>query len=326
MPDQPMISVIVPCYNYGHFLPETLRSLQQQSMDNWECIIVDDGSKDNSAEVAAQFTAQDARIKYIYQENQGLPSARNAGIERAQGRYLHFLDSDDLLQTHKYKAAVDYLEHHPDSDVVVSGLQYFIDGTQQFTRGTGLFKNQKWYLQRSGKGMDLLPYMIISSVLMPPMPVFRRESLLNKVGLFSKELKSCEDWEFWLRCMTANLQFKYLELPQTDSLMRLHANSMTRKRSTMVEAILEVRNRIDQMVSDPKLKQLNQRFRINDLVELGLIDPDNASAKLAALAKTHDSLRLRLFSFTVKILPNQLNYNLLALLKSIMKRLAYMQL
>ena len=81
----PLVSVIVPCYNYARFVPETIRSLQAQNFQNWECIVVNDGSKDNSEEVVKKLAEEEPRIKYVYQENKGLSAARNTGLSLAKG-------------------------------------------------------------------------------------------------------------------------------------------------------------------------------------------------------------------------------------------------
>ncbi len=93
----PLISVIVPCYNQAQYLEECLQSVLDQTYQNWECIIVNDGSPDHTEEIAKRWLEKDNRFRYIYKDNGGLSSARNAGIREAKGEYLFFLDSDDSL-------------------------------------------------------------------------------------------------------------------------------------------------------------------------------------------------------------------------------------
>ena len=97
MENTPLISVIVPCYNQAQYLDECLQSVLDQTYQNWECIIVNDGSPDNTEEIALQWTAKDPRFTYLKKENGGLSSARNAGIEVAQGEWIQFLDCDDKI-------------------------------------------------------------------------------------------------------------------------------------------------------------------------------------------------------------------------------------
>jgi glycosyltransferase involved in cell wall biosynthesis len=91
----PTFSVIIPTYNRANLLPETIRSVQNQTFENWECIVVDDGSTDSTKEVVEEIIKTDSRIKYIYQENAERSAARNNGIRNSSGEYICFLDSDD---------------------------------------------------------------------------------------------------------------------------------------------------------------------------------------------------------------------------------------
>ncbi len=92
-----LVSIVVPCYNQAHFLDETLQSVLDQSYSNWECIIVNDGSPDNTEDIAKQWCNKDYRFTYLYKENGGLCSARNAGISISKGEFILPLDSDDII-------------------------------------------------------------------------------------------------------------------------------------------------------------------------------------------------------------------------------------
>jgi glycosyltransferase involved in cell wall biosynthesis len=93
--ESPFFSITIPAYNRGYILPETIQSIQEQSFQEWEVIVVDDGSKDNTREIVAQLSANDSRIRYVYQQNAERSAARNNGADHAKGSYLMFLDSDD---------------------------------------------------------------------------------------------------------------------------------------------------------------------------------------------------------------------------------------
>lgn len=96
---QNLISVIVPCYNAEQFLDKTLESVSKQTYSNWECILVNDGSQDNTQHLAEKWVENDQRFQLITQENQGLSGARNTGLNIAKGTFIYFLDSDDLLDS-----------------------------------------------------------------------------------------------------------------------------------------------------------------------------------------------------------------------------------
>ena len=97
MNTQALVSIVIPAYNASYFLGEALESVLAQHYENWEAIVIDDGSKDDTAAVCKEYTDRDKRIKYFYQENAGQGAARNAGMEKASGEYLLFLDADDYL-------------------------------------------------------------------------------------------------------------------------------------------------------------------------------------------------------------------------------------
>ncbi len=93
----PLISIIVPCYNVEDFVSKTLQSVHSQEYSQWECIVINDGSQDNTASICKEWVEKDNRFTYYFQENQGLSAARNKGLEMANGEYIYFLDSDDLI-------------------------------------------------------------------------------------------------------------------------------------------------------------------------------------------------------------------------------------
>ena len=106
----PLISIIVPVYNSAEYLAECLESIQQQSFLEWECIIINDGSTDESGVIISEFIKKDERFKAYEQENSGVSAARNKGIVLAKGKYIHFVDADDYLLCDTEKTLLDYAE------------------------------------------------------------------------------------------------------------------------------------------------------------------------------------------------------------------------
>lgn len=106
MNTNPLVSVIVPCYNQAQFLPETLESIMQQTYHNWECIIMNDGSQDNTDEIAKIWIEKDHRIQYLKKENTGVCDTRNKGIALAKGTYILPLDADDKIAPQYIEKAI----------------------------------------------------------------------------------------------------------------------------------------------------------------------------------------------------------------------------
>lgn len=104
------VSVIIPCYNQALFLPKAIASLQAQTLEDWECIIVDDGSTDNTAEIASNLMLKDDRIRLIQKQNGGSASARDLGLKHVQGEYVQFLDADDKIEPEKFERQISLME------------------------------------------------------------------------------------------------------------------------------------------------------------------------------------------------------------------------
>src|SRR2546423_988247 len=99
--ESPLVSIVVPAYNAEKYLEETIQSVIAQTYPNWQLVIVDDGSTDNTAEIVKSWALRDKRIFYYYQTNQRMASARNNGIRRATGKYIAFLDADNIFLPNK---------------------------------------------------------------------------------------------------------------------------------------------------------------------------------------------------------------------------------
>jgi glycosyltransferase involved in cell wall biosynthesis len=174
------VSVVVPCYNQEKFLKETLDSVLAQTYSDWECIVVNDGSTDNSEQVILNYLAQDGRFKYLFQSNQGVSSARNMGIASACGEYILPLDGDDFLFKHCLEESVRVLSENSQVKVVCGAAELF----------------GEW------SGIWNLPYEGIKKLLsvnsLHCSSMFRR-SEWETVGGYKTNMKyGWEDWDFWI--------------------------------------------------------------------------------------------------------------------------------
>lgn len=119
--NNPLISIIIPTYNRAHLIFETLDSVLVQTYENWECIVVDDGSTDGTDGLLAEYIKKDNRFKYLINaRTKGAQGARNTGILNAKGNYVQFFDSDDIMYPHHLKTKMDAFQQNPDLDIVTS--------------------------------------------------------------------------------------------------------------------------------------------------------------------------------------------------------------
>jgi len=235
-----VVSVIVPAYNYGHFLGETLSNLQKQTYKHWECIIVDDGSTDNTKEVAKEWCLKDQRFRYIFQENAGLSAARNTGIKNSIGSFIQLLDADDLLEVDKFKNQLDIFNKVPEADIVYSEVRYFHTETPNERRFSMNENDSPWMPCLSGKGQEIIKILLKINLFVVN-AALTRKSVFDKVGAFNVKLKSVEDYEFWCRCAFKGLFFQYDNASGSFALVRAHAVSMSKNKMTMSEASYQVR-------------------------------------------------------------------------------------
>lgn len=123
----PEISVIIPCYNQAEYLTESVQSVLQQTFTDWECIIVNDGSTDQTQSLALSFAGSDSRIRCVSQPNRGLAAARNRGLDEATGRYIQFLDADDWIAATKFELQLALMKTTPDLSLSYCDYESHID-------------------------------------------------------------------------------------------------------------------------------------------------------------------------------------------------------
>lgn len=192
-----LISIIVPCYNQAHFLGEALQSVLNQTYANWECIIVNDGSPDNTKEVGENWIKKDRRFKYIEKHNGGLSSARNAGIKVSQGEFILPLDADDFIHEKFLEKLVPELENDNSSAIVTCYSKFFVDNKTNIVHE----------LKPSGSTYRALMFEnnIIATSLY-------RKSCWELAGGYDETMKNgFEDWEFWISILKRNWNFKVVE-------------------------------------------------------------------------------------------------------------------
>ena len=246
----PKVSVIVPCYNQAQFLAETLDSVLAQNHENWECIIVNDGSTDNTETVAREYCDKDQRFVYLKKENGGLSSARNAGLDIAQGDYVQFLDSDDILLPNKFEYQIRAMETD-NSDVCVCHHSMFTTDI-----------NQTWENFFSQSTYDLTYHGFVYNwgetfVIGIHSGLFSHSFLKNHHIHFDEHVYALEDWLFWVSIIRA--KGIVCEIQDKLTLYRVQTSSMTHDKKRMQSNRLRVYLRMYETLNDVEKQEFMQR-------------------------------------------------------------------
>lgn len=213
MGKNPFVSIITPAYNAGATIGDTIESVLSQTFSDFEMIIVDDGSTDNTAQLINNI--KDERIVYIFQSNKDRAEARNHGIGIARGDYIALLDSDDLWMQDKLEKQVPLLDENPEIGLVYSDLYYFAHQT-----GEDLLQfSKKVKLQ---KGTVPVRLIIERNFIQSPTPIIRRD-VFEEVGLFDTNLIPVEDWDMWIR-IVAKFPIDFIDEPLAR--YRVHENTI----------------------------------------------------------------------------------------------------
>ncbi|HSC74751.1 MAG TPA: glycosyltransferase [Pseudomonadales bacterium] len=224
--DSPLVSIIVPAYNYAGFVAEAIHSALQQSHRNIEVIVVDDGSTDDTAAIVRGLTEKDTRILYVHQKNRGLSAARNTGIQHSTGEFIVLLDADDTLHPQKIQAHLEHFRQMPAMDISYGRSRYFLSGKPQATFASFELDNQDWMPCVSGSASTVLPALIVNNI-MPVCSAMLRRSVVTRVGDFDTTLKSLEDWDYWLRAAAGQCVFGFSEDERLAAYIRVHDTSMS---------------------------------------------------------------------------------------------------
>lgn len=207
-----LVSVVIPNYNYGKYLETCLMSVLSQDYQYVEVILVDDGSTDNSGDVAEKFLRQ---ITFLKQVNKGVNSARNLGIRRAKGNLIALCDSDDYWESTKLSSQVNELANNPGVALIGTAIRKFQEGSGinyfETARQTGSLSRK----YRENPGVSWIPNA-------PSTSLFYKEDAIN-IGLFDERLRgNAEDWEFFARLSSLGT-FECLQEPLVN--VRVHKTS-----------------------------------------------------------------------------------------------------
>jgi len=247
---QPDVSVIIPTHNRKDFTEKAVQSVLAQTYRNFEIILVDDGSNDGTFE----FKTRDSKLRYLFQENRGVSSARNLGIENARGEWIAFLDSDDYWLPRKLEAQLRFHAENP---------RFRISQTQEiWIRGGKRVNARNKHKKPEGPLFEAsLPLCIIS-----PSCVMLHRNVFKKTGVFDEQFTVCEDYELWLRVTL------YFEVGLLDKALTVktggHADQLSKRywgmdrfRIRAIEKTL-THDRLTSSQKDACLRELGEKCRI----------------------------------------------------------------
>jgi glycosyltransferase involved in cell wall biosynthesis len=237
----PRVSVVIPTYNRAHLIGESIQSVLTQTFRDFELIVVDDGSSDDTETVVRRFG--DPRIRYTYQENKGISGAQNTGIRTAKGGYIAFLGSDDLWLPALLQLEVEILGSNPDV-----GLAY---AKAQAIDTDGNLKSQISGTSQKYPG-DTLKSALYGNFVCTIAALMRRECF-DRVGLFDETLKARVDYDMWIR-MAKHYRFAYLD--RVLAHFRIHSGRYTRVKSEHFAQVCTSRIKVlDKAFADPDLSE-----------------------------------------------------------------------
>ncbi len=204
MINEKLVSIIMPAYNAERTIAESIESVLEQDYEDWELIIVNDGSNDRTLQIIKEYLLKDNKIKLIsLNENKGLPNARNEGIKLSIGKYIAFLDSDDIWLKNKLSIQLNYHQNNKHIKISHTGFKMF---------------NENGYVKRPFRFIsdfayknegDLFPQFLYKNVVGILTVIIERD-LLNEVGGFDTNLWGLEDQDLWIRISQKNVYFGYV--------------------------------------------------------------------------------------------------------------------
>lgn len=223
----PKISVIIPAYNSEETIAKTIQSVLNQTLANFELIVINDGSQDSTLDIVTKFT--DSRIKVFSYPNQGVSASRNRGLNHAVGEFITFLDADDIWTRDKLEMQLQALEDNPEAKIAYSWTDYINENDEFILSGSHTTFNG-----------DIYEKLLINNFLdSGSNPLIYKQALIE-VGEFDQSVTPAEDWDMWLRLAD---KFKFVAVPKVQILYRFRANSGSSNLNKQEKVCLEVLRR-----------------------------------------------------------------------------------
>ena len=303
----PVVSIITPAYNAARYIEHTLESAVRQTFGDFELLIVDDGSTDQTLEVAERYAARDPRVKVSRQANRGIAAARNSAMARACGRYFALLDSDDLWFPTYLAEQIAILEQRPDISILSANALNF-GGPMD---GEPLLPVWDYSAIRPVSLLRLVEVEDSMSI----MSVFRRE-VAEAVGTFDENLRRSEDYDFWLRSACAG--FAIAINPRPLGLYRRRPDSLSADEALMLEAMRRPLYKVRQICANRPDVQAAVERQLERIAERGLValarhalvtgDMPKLVGHFSALAEATGASRYRVAGWLSGRIPSTIRF------------------
>lgn len=262
--EKPLISVIIPAFNYAHLVEETIQSVIAQSYSYWEIWVIDDGSTDATKATIQEIARREPRVKYYYQENRGLPVARNTGFQLSKGKYIQFLDADDLIHKSKFSEQIEIMESDPTIDVCYTNFRWFRDTLDNLTPRYGV------NLELSENPFEDFLLRWDNELIIPIHAALFRRDIWHDSQPFNEQLRAKEDWFMW--CTLARNGKKFFFYNQDYAYYRLHGQNMCADLIHMTTYFVRATYYLTEIVPDNLKEMFYQanQMRLDKLINLML--------------------------------------------------------
>jgi glycosyltransferase involved in cell wall biosynthesis len=260
-------SVIIPSYNYGHFIKECLNSVLAQTYSDWECLIIDNASTDNTESICREYL-QDTRFNYIkLNENQGPSHARNIALKQCKGDFVLFLDADDLIENNKLQSAHEII-NETNSDLVFTDFRYFSKDPEVIHKTVSF----KGIFEPGIINAVTIREKLVEGNVFAISCVIAKRSVLEKAAYFDEKISYNEDWDLWLRISIFKVAYYYDTGKNVQTLIRDHGSSFSKDRISMYLCGLYVckKNLVDlsgRQADVLKAKMASHRYSLKTILQ-----------------------------------------------------------
>ena len=272
--NKPIISIIIPVYNVALFLRQCIQSIISQE-GNIEVILADDGSPDESPSICDEYAQKDNRIHVIHKQNGGVSSARNAGLDAAQGEWIWFVDGDDYIAENVLKRIYQEIQKHPHADLIQMGMNYLYDDHK-------IVPQEIEGIDNLDKNRFLLQHISYHN----PRILFKREIIEQNRFHFTQGLRVAEDQEFQLKYMM--LCKTPIQIPISAYIYRQREGSATHDASTsnrIVNDTFTVLENLNQFINE---KQISAEEWLHNRIQIMIRSLLYAASQICNLNKKRD--------------------------------------